>query len=159
MTVEEFERAYRNHAAGILAYARRCVGRADVAEEIASEAFLELFSRRESIDAGLLPAWLYTVVRNRAIDYWRRQKLETGPPAAPAHAARQPEVFDWAVLEESGLKANHRLCLILRYVHGMNREEISELTGMRDAQVKGYLRYGLELLRKNLAGDKGDKPR
>jgi hypothetical protein len=33
----------------------------------------------------------------------------------------------------------------------MSREEIGEVTGLRDAQVKGCLRYGLELLRKNMA--------
>ncbi len=150
MNVEEFEQVYRTYAAPVLGYARRCVGRADIAEEIAGDAFLELLRHRETVDSGRLPAWLYTVVRNRAIDYWRRQRLEQGVPAAPATAAPRAEDFDWSVLEASGLKPVHRLCLMLRYVHGMNREEIAELTGLRETQVKGHLRYGLELLRKNL---------
>lgn len=157
MDVEEFERIYRRYAAPILAYARRCVGRADIAEEIAGDAFLELLRHRETVDADRLPAWLYTVVRNRAIDYWRRQKLEQHAVAAPANGASGAGDFDWSVLETSGLKPAHRLCLMLRYLHGMNREEIAALTGLRETQVKGYLRYGLELLRKSVKGRQEDE--
>jgi RNA polymerase sigma-70 factor, ECF subfamily len=156
MDVEEFEKAYRKHAAAVLAYARRCVGRADIAEEIAGDAFLDLLRLRETIDSGRLPAWLYTVVRNRAIDYWRHQKLEQGTPADEPVSGPRVDDFDWSVLDSSGLKPAHRLCLMLRYVHGMNREEIAEMTGLRETQVKGHLRYGLELLRKNLKRGQGD---
>ena len=150
MEIGEFENVYREHAAAILGYARRSVGRNDVAEDIASEAFLALLRNIAKIDAAELPAWLYTVVRNRAIDYWRRHKLECEFAAGCETEARPPEPFDWSVLEASGLNAAHRLCLTLRYVHGMSREEIAGTTGLRETQVKGYLRYGLDLLRKSL---------
>ncbi len=149
MEIGEFESVYRKYAAAILGYARRAVGREDVAEDITSEAFLELFRNIAKIDAAELPAWLYTVVRNRAIDYWRRQRLECGYVASQM---RNPRVaaFDLSVLDNTNLSAAHRLCLTLRYVHGMSREEIASATGLRETQVKGYLRYGLELLRKSL---------
>jgi len=157
MEIEEFEGAYRRHGAAVLGYARRCVGRPDVAEEIASQAFLELFRNVERIDEQQLPSWLYAVVKNRAIDYWRHHKLET------EFAERQRDVFqpaelsaDWGLLESRDLNAAHRICLTLRYVHGMSREEIATFTGLRETQVKGYLRYGLELLRKTFAERRGE---
>ena len=54
------------------------------------------------------------------------------------------------------MNAAHRICLTLRYVHGMSREEIATFTGLRETQVKGYLRYGLELLRKTFAERRGE---
>jgi RNA polymerase sigma-70 factor (ECF subfamily) len=155
MEIEEFESVYRAYAAALVGYARRCVGREDVAEDIASEAFLELFRHIAKIDAAELPAWLYTVVRNRAIDYWRRHRLECEFAANRVEEMTPPARFDWSVLEASGLNAAHRLCLTLRYVHGMSRTEIAELTGLRETQVKGYLRYGLDLLRKGMAARQG----
>jgi RNA polymerase sigma factor (sigma-70 family) len=158
MRIEEFEAEYRRHAAAVLGYARRCVGRSEIAEEIASDALIELLHSIERIDAQRLPAWLYTVVKNRAIDYWRRQKLEVEFAERPQDAPRPAEFsFDWGILESAGLNAAHRLCLTLRYVHGMSREEIAEYTGLRETQVKGYLRYGLGLLRKTLAEQRGGK--
>ena len=58
-------------------------------------------------------------------------------------------------LKEAGLSDVHRTCLILRYVDGMTREEIARVTGLREAQVKGNLRYGLQLLRRWLSNPPG----
>ena len=156
MSREEFEIVYRRHAASVLGYARKCVGRPDVAEEIASEAFLELYRNADRIDAGQLPAWLYTVVRNRAIDYWRRHRWETPLVDVAASDLPLPEpLIQPEKLKEAGLSDVHRTCLILRYVDGMTREEIARVTGLREAQVKGNLRYGLQLLRRWLSNPPG----
>lgn len=154
--MEVFERIYQQHASSVLRFARRCVGREDVAEEIASEAFLELYRNLEQIDSKQLPAWLFTVVRNRAIDYWRRTKLETEyvKQAPEAIASISPSVSE-GLLECRGLKAIHRTCLILRYVHGMTRAEIAKFTGLRETQIKGYLRSGLAALREAFSGQPG----
>lgn len=149
MDKEEFEGVYRKHAAAVLGYARRCVGRFDIAEEIAGDAFLELFRNAGRLERSHLPAWLYTVVRNRATDDWRRYRRETVFDDAVADNSAQPDpVFDLNRLKQAGLNDVHRLCLTLRYVEGMTREEIAQFTGLREAQVKGHLRYGLELLRR-----------
>jgi DNA-directed RNA polymerase specialized sigma24 family protein len=52
------------------------VSRRDVAEDLTSEAFLALYRNLEQIDVTLLPGWLFTVVRNRARDYWRWYLVE-----------------------------------------------------------------------------------
>ena len=57
------------------------------------------------------------------------------------------------LLENKALKPVHRVCLILRYVHGMSREEIAIRLGMTDNQVKGTLQYALELLRQQTAAN------
>jgi DNA-directed RNA polymerase specialized sigma24 family protein len=42
---------------------------------------------------------------------------------------------------------------MLRYVYGMTRAEIAAKTGLSEMQVKGYLQYGLEVLRRSFAGE------
>jgi RNA polymerase sigma-70 factor (ECF subfamily) len=152
MKKEEFEIVYRRHAASVLGYARKCVGRPDIAEEIASDAFLALYRNAGKIDSSQLPAWLYTVVRNRAIDYWRRHRWEAPLVDVAAGDTPPPEpAISPDKLKQAGLSDIHRTCLILRYVEGMTREEIARVTGLREAQVKGHLRYGLELLRRSMS--------
>jgi RNA polymerase sigma-70 factor (ECF subfamily) len=143
-----FEELYRRHAQAVFRFAMRCVSRRDLAEDLTSEAFLALYRNIESIDESLLPGWLFTVVRNRARDQWRRQAVEQryleslDPPVA-----EQPPLERW-ILESPGLKPIHRTCLMLRYVSGMTRAEIAAATGLSETQVKSYLQYALELLRK-----------
>jgi DNA-directed RNA polymerase specialized sigma24 family protein len=159
MWIEEFESEYRRPGAAVLVHARRCAGRPDVDEEIASEAFLELLGNIGKIDAGQLPAWLHTVVERRAIGHWRGNKLEVALTESRPDAAKPAEFpFDWGILESGGLNAAHGLRLTLPCIRGMSREKIAEFASLRETQVQGCLRYGLELLPKTLAGERGVKP-
>ena len=49
------------------------VGRRDEKKGASYDAFLALHQHLASIDTSQLPSWLFTVVRNRARDYWQRQ--------------------------------------------------------------------------------------
>lgn len=147
----EFEELYRAHVQAVFRFALRCVAKRDLAEDLTSEAFLALYRNLERIDASLLPGWLFTVVRNRARDHWRRQAVEQRYLATldePVAQAEAPALERW-ILESPDLKPVHRTCLMLRYVHGMTRAEIASSTGLSETQVKGYLQYALELLRKS----------
>jgi RNA polymerase sigma-70 factor (ECF subfamily) len=151
----EFESLYRQHVQAVFRFALSITRRKEVAEDLTSEAFLALHRELASIDQTQLPAWLLTVVRNRARDLWRHQVIEerfvaetitTVTPTTPPDLSLE----DW-ILAGAGLKPVHRLCVMLRYVSGMSRAEIAVETGMSETQVKGHLQYALELLRKHHA--------
>jgi RNA polymerase sigma-70 factor (ECF subfamily) len=148
----EFESLYRQHVQAVFRFAMSITRRREVAEDLTSEAFLALHREIDSIDQAQLPAWLLTVVRNRARDLWRHQMIEeryavekkpVAPPAAPPPSSLE----EW-ILASAGLKPVHRLCVMLRYVSGMTRAEIAVETGLSETQVKGHLQYALSLLRK-----------
>ena len=146
----EFEDLYEAHARAVYRFAMRCVSRRDVAEDLTAEAFLALYRNLERIDASQLPAWLFTVVRNRARDHWRRQVVEKRYlESLPEPVSTDPPPLERWILESAALKPVHRTCLMLRYVHGMTRAEVAATTGLSETQVKGYLQYALELLRKS----------
>jgi len=150
--VADFDALYRLHAAAVFRFAVRCVGRRDIAEELTSDAFLALHQNLATIEVDRLPSWLFTVVRNRATDYWRRQALEQeyATTTFPAPARMDEETVEAWVAGHPALKPVHRLCIILRYVHGMSRDEISQQTGLTAHQVKGHLQYALTLLRREV---------
>jgi RNA polymerase sigma-70 factor (ECF subfamily) len=149
--MDGFEHLYRTHVQAVFRFAVACAGRRDVAEDLTAEAFLALHRHLERIDTSQLPAWLFTVVRNRARDHWRKVQVERrylealereGEPVAADTG------FEQWILDCPELKPVHRTCLMLRYVYDMSRAEIARQTGMTDMQVKSALQYALELLRK-----------
>ena len=149
-----FEELYRIHHATVFRAAVQAVGRRDVGEEIAAETFLELHRRFGRIDTDRLPGWLITVARNRAVDYWRRERRErrfveeTVRLTAPTWSA--PNRLGNALFSHPSLKAVHRACLAMRYRDGMTRDEIAMRLGLSATQVRGHLQYGLILLRKHV---------
>ncbi len=153
-----FPEIYERHVAEVLRYAIRCAGRREIAEELTSEAFLKLYAHRQNVDPSRAIAWLMTTVKNLAIDHWRRAEVErrtasqvqVKAPAVEWPAGMERPTFQ-KLLTEAHLKPEHRVCLTLHYVHGMDRQEITSHTGLTPNQVKSSIQYGLRLLREALA--------
>jgi RNA polymerase sigma-70 factor (ECF subfamily) len=148
----DFDDVYRRHLPSVFRYAVRCVGRRDIAEELAADAFLKLYRAFDSIDLNQLPGWLLTIVRHAAVDYWRHRTTEQRYLATlqmePVSSAA-PSVQEW-LDSVPALNPMHRVCLVLRYVHGLPRTDIARRLNLSDTQVKGYLQYARELMRKEL---------
>lgn len=152
--MDGFEEIYDRHFGAVFRFALHCVGRRDLAEDLTSDAFLALYQNWEKIDPGQLPGWLITVVKHRAVDHWRKSSREELYADPPVEAATGIDLqLGNFLLENKALKPVHRVCLILRYVHGMSREEIANKLGMTGSQVKGTLQYALELLREQTAAN------
>jgi RNA polymerase sigma-70 factor (ECF subfamily) len=154
--VSNFDEIYRQHADAVFRVAMRAVSRREIAEEITSEVFLALHQNWDRIDQEQLPAWLFTVAKRRAADYWRRWYLEDRWALATPHEPswKEPELPLPTLLAKCpSLKPIHRVCIILRFVQGMSREEIAAKTGLSEFQVKGHLQYALKLLRETISSD------
>ncbi|HUA20235.1 MAG TPA: sigma-70 family RNA polymerase sigma factor [Bryobacteraceae bacterium] len=154
-SVQGFEAVYRQYRDVVLRFAVQCVGRRDIAEELTADAFLQLHQNWNAIDTERLPAWLLTVVRNRATDYWRRVRLEQryADEERPSDPPRLGGLF-LGLFENPALKGIHRICLTLRYVHEMSVAEIAAYLGLTEVQVKGHLQYARGLLRKQLSPER-----
>ena len=144
----EFEDIYGKYAGAVFRYALDVCGRRDVAEDITSEVFLTLYRNMADVDVSQLPAWLFAVAKNKAADYWRRTDSSSDISRAAFERNGLGTVPRAMAPRHEGLKAVHRACLILRYVHGMARDEIAQRLGFSDNQVKGHLQYALTILRR-----------
>ena len=146
----DFEEVYREYSAPVFRFLLQRLGRRDLAEDFCAEVFLALHRNWNEIEQAQLPGWLFTVGRNLVTDYWRHRAVEQRyadqlAATSPVEDPRDPWLF-----ENKALKPIHRVCLILRYVHGMEREEICLRTGLTDNQVKSCLQYARQLLRQQL---------
>jgi RNA polymerase sigma-70 factor, ECF subfamily len=153
--MDDFEALYRRHCDAVFRFAWRAVGRRDLAEDLTSDAFVALHRHRDRVTPDQLPAWLYAVVKNRAVDYWRHLAVEQRYAATVGAAegtTKLDDPLEW-LLSVKTLKPIHRLCLLLRYGHDLSLPEIAEQTGLSDTQVKGHLQYARQLLRRALAGE------
>jgi RNA polymerase sigma-70 factor, ECF subfamily len=150
ISIEEFNGIYRQHVDAVFRVTLRSVSRREIAEEITSEVFLTFYQNAASLSSEQLPAWLFTVAKRRAADYWRRWYLEERWSLEDTNESTTftPEYSLEDLLAKcDSLKPIHRVCVILRFAHGMSRTEIAQQTGLSELQVKGNLQYALKLLR------------
>ena len=152
-STERFEEIYRLHGRAVFRVCLRLVSRREIAEDLTSEVFLALQQSWDMVTDEMQPAWLFTVARRRAADYWRKRYLEERWEAEYRDEVlwTEPEHKMEEILAScTALKPIHRVCLTLRFAQGMSREEIARQTGLTELQVKGYLQYALELLRQSI---------
>ncbi len=130
---------WRIEAAKIVATLTRAVGDVGLAEDLAQEALVDALTQWPSSgvprNAG---AWLTTVAKRKAIDYWRRQENLDAKYAALARQletqvdeAWDPDRIDDDVLRlifissHPVLSREGQIALTLRVVGGLTTEEIS----------------------------------
>jgi RNA polymerase sigma-70 factor (ECF subfamily) len=157
------------HAAFSLAY-RMCGARAR-AEDIVQDAFLSLWRSGGRYDRarGSVRSWVLSVVRNRAIDTFRREALrqtqDLDAGRAPEPAAEELTEVEVQRREDARrvrsalgeLPADQRRVIELAYFGGFTHSEIAEMLALPAGTVKGRMRLGLTKLRLSL-GAEGVRP-
>ena len=174
MDAEEFRRLVETHQRMVFSLALRVTGEHGTAEEVAQDAFLELFRALGAAEARLesddhVRFWLRRVTVHRATDALRRKSVR--PEAAAEEWVEEQHGFDGAAagdgaavnaatnsavaarLEEllQALPEAMRVAVVLRYQEEMSPDEIAKLLGQPVATVKSHLQRGLQLLRRKAA--------
>jgi len=158
------ERAFRElagrHLPAMLGLARRILGSAAEAEDVAQEAMLRVWTHAPRWQPlALFRTWLSRVVLNLCLDRKRKAawvELEAaGEIADPAplageaaEAAERERLLAGAIAE---LPARQRAAIVLSYREGMSNAEVAELLDTTVSAVETLLVRGKQNLRRALA--------
>jgi RNA polymerase sigma factor (sigma-70 family) len=157
------------HEAALTAYARNVLGGdAERARDVVQEAFLRLVAQDPAKVGAHVTEWLYTVCRNLAIDYRRRDRRTERLTDAEADAAvsDDPDPGDRSERDDAlshvlrcmqSLPHNQQECIRLKFQSGLSYKEISGVTGLTVTNVGFLIHTGLKTLRQRLASAGGTK--
>ena len=153
---------YNRHRVRVFRFAIRLVGDAASAEDVVSEAFLEVwrqadrFERRSSVST-----WIMSIARFKALSVRRRrQEIDLDEKLAET-IADQSSTPEQAVLEMdrsaqlraclTQLSPDHREIVDLVYYHDKTIEEVAEIVGVPKNTVKTRMFYARKRLAQLLA--------
>src|SRR6266566_1332895 len=169
------DRLLAHRWAPLVACVARRVGDAELAKDIAQEAFVRLWERRHEIDPSRsVVGYLYQVVRRRAIDELRREdvrerwaereRCQAAETAAARAPVRQlPDHDALAALDRAiaGLPGRRREAFTLVHVQQLSYREAAEVMGITPQTVANQVAAALAQLRcqlKQLLADPADVP-
>jgi RNA polymerase sigma-70 factor (ECF subfamily) len=155
---------YDAEASAMLGIAIRVLRRRDMAEEAVHDAFLRIYDNAASFDParGSAKAWIYTIVRNRALNILRGEArtdlVDDFEPLGIEDEGDDPETIVSRMSDARSLKrclellaADRRRLILLAYTHGLTHGEIAGKLGMPLGTVKSWIRRSLISLRECLA--------
>ena len=143
-------------------------GNTEDAEDVSQEAFLVALQRLEDCrDPNRFGGWYLTIVRNRAKNLLRRERLRRGEeltpeicpsPGGPGEDFRRLEIRDRLEQGLEGLSEIRREVLLLHDLEGWKHREIAEKLGVPDGTVRSHLHFARKHLRDRLGSFRGSFP-
>ncbi|MEZ4369633.1 MAG: sigma-70 family RNA polymerase sigma factor [Polyangiaceae bacterium] len=143
-----------------LAFLQRRVGRREVAEDILQEAFARSIQRTDGIrDAEAIVPWFYRVLKNAAIDHFRRMKTRDRAFSAFAEELARTDVPDQELIDEvcgcvgrlvETLKPEYADALRGLELQGLSITEFAEARGITKSNAAVRAFRAREALRRQL---------
>ena len=138
-------------------FMRYRLGDSPEAEDLTATTFEKAWRARWRYrnDRGAFSTWLFTIARNVATDYYRRQQpdvsLESLPeqadPAVPERLAEQQDELSRLGALLAQLPPRERELVALKYGAGLTNRFIAKLTGLSESNVGTILHRTVQHLR------------
>ena len=154
---------YRRYLDRIYRYLYARVGNHAEAEDLTSQVFLSLIEGLPHYrNQGHFAAWLFSIARRKAADYYRQRKAQVsmdeafnlassaGGPLAQAIQADERERLGKLI---AGLPEDERELLRLRFAAALSFDEIAAACGRRPSAVKMSLYRLLERIQGQMEAD------
>jgi RNA polymerase sigma-70 factor, ECF subfamily len=155
----------------------RMLNQRQEAEDVVQETFLRVYTNLDRYDENQkFSTWIYRIATNLCIDRLRKRK----PSYSIDAELPEGEGTDWHALLASddaspetelilsetqqhireaiqSLPDKYKSIVVLRYLHDLSLQEISDILEMPVTTVKTRVHRGREFLRKKLESEYGDK--
>lgn len=143
MTVKEFNRSVDDYSDGLYRFALKTLNDSDKAHDIVQDSYERLWIKRDGVDATKVKSYLFTTAYHACIDIIRSEKNEGKLSEHDLYSHTTSNQYSdlQEVLHEAikKLPEIQRSVLLLRDYEGYNYQEIEEITGLSESQVKVYI--------------------
>jgi RNA polymerase sigma factor (sigma-70 family) len=157
MTVSEYNECVKLHSDGLYRFLLKNVKDADKARDLVQDTYTKLWMKAEEVSFEKAKSYLFTAGYHTMIDMVRREKRQQSFEVLEKERAMTSTHRNYSDLSEILTEALDRLpeiqksVVLLRDYEGYSYEEIEEITGLNESQVKVYI-YRARVALKNFIG-------
>jgi len=143
MTEQEYNECVRTYADNVYRFIVKNLRHEEDARDVVQTAFEKMWRNRNEVDAQRSKSYLFTVAYHQMIDHIRKVKrIHLKEEFNEELKVQNKPVSNLKkILEEAlgRLSETQRSLVLLKDYEGYNYEEIGQITGLSESQVKVYL--------------------
>lgn len=143
MTVQEYNKCVDLYSDNVYRFILKNMQNKDNSRDVVQDAYEKLWLNIKSVEFEKAKSYLFTVAYRRMIDIIRREKrisaFETAPEMNYSHSDQYSDLKEILNEAVSKLPDDQRSVVMLRDYEGYSYDEISEITGLSESQVKVYI--------------------
>lgn len=162
--IKEFEKVFKSHYVRLTLFANKFLNDIDVSEEIVSGSLASLWENRNSLNISTsVSAYLYRMVRNRSLNYIKRQKVENEYvnylirnklidelPDHDCDPYQEKEIAEQIRIAVDSLPQRCREIFVMSRFQYLKNREIAERLCISQNTVERQITIALDKLRKKL---------
>jgi RNA polymerase sigma-70 factor (ECF subfamily) len=143
MTVEHYNESVELYADGLYRFILKSIKDSDKAKDIIQDSFEKLWMRLEEVNHEKVKSYLFSTAYHTMIDLIRKEKRLTGMDGLNhetySDVQQTPDLQQVLHNAVNRLPEIQRTVVLLRDYEGYSYEEIGEITGLNESQVKVYI--------------------
>ncbi len=152
MTPREFNDSVDAYSDNIYRFILKNIKDEDKAKDIVQDTYEKLWKKKDTVSGGKVKSYLFTAAYHTMIDYIRKVKNETEIDEVNynsySHSEQYSDLHEILNQALEKLPEVQKNVLLLRDYEGYSYEEIGEITGLSESQVKVYIYRARVFLKK-----------
>lgn len=157
-----FTEIFNRYQSLLYIFAYKRIGEREEAKDLIHELFLTLWEKRESLNiSGSLPAYLFTILKNKIFDLYKHKKvsqryldafqnyLDTNQNGSD-YLVRHNDLSAVIEKEIAALPARMREVFELSRKTNLSRKEIASELNLSEQTVKSHMHHALRILKTRL---------
>ncbi|MCB9044840.1 MAG: sigma-70 family RNA polymerase sigma factor [Chitinophagales bacterium] len=150
MELNDYNTCVREWSDAVFRFACKCTGNQEDARDIVQNSFSILWQKREDVEPAKAKSFLFQVAYRQSIDLYRKQnRISYKEEVQDARVVTTTNTDLKKVLDRalSKLDDQARALVLLKDYEGYTYNEIAQITGLSDSQVKVYLHRARKTLK------------
>lgn len=154
MTQKEYNKAVEEFADNIYRFVLKHIKNKMLADDVVQETFAKVWEKHETVEAEKVKSYLFTTAYHCMIDVIKKENRSSSidgyDKAAANNDAIQFDIKDVLNKALDTLPEIQKTVIVLRDYEGYAYDEIAEITGLNESQVKVYIFRGRQTLKNYL---------
>lgn len=143
MTADEYNKSVDMYADNIYRFVLKHLKNKEVSRDVVQETFAKVWVKKDNILYEKIRSYLFTTAHHTLIDVVRKEKFQMEVEAIDKYHSEPPlENMDLQKILHDALDQLpeiQRTVILLRDYEGYGYDEIGEITGLKESQVKVYI--------------------
>ncbi|MCM3566750.1 RNA polymerase sigma factor SigX [Neobacillus mesonae] len=161
-----FDELYNKYHQDVFQFLFYMVRNREQAEDLVQEVYIRVFKSYDRFEGkSSEKTWLFSIARNVAIDYFRKQKgwkdklmekfdwsasqVKDSDPI-PEEIAVQKEEIQWVYKSMEHCTMDQRAVITLRFIHDLSIAETAQTLGWTESKVKTTQHRSLKLIKRHM---------
>lgn len=154
MTVSEYNESVDNYSDNLYRFVLKNIKDEDKAKDVVQDTYVKFWEKKDSVDKNKIKSYLFTTAYHTLIDVIRKEKKQGSFNDVKEESySTQTEYSDLQEILHRAIEQlpeDQKAVILLRDYEGYSYEEIAEITGMTESQVKVYIFRGRKFLKNYL---------